>query len=208
MDGLYTSLLGIVPSRHTTDSITVTFMFYSFEVILSSPGTYHSFHFVLFWLYGLLWQQGPLFGRFSFLLAIITSGCLAEIRWSVCISKSPKRMCVSFSRTDSGLCIFHLFIWSDFLGSIPSWLPSPHRHIEFYTLFSLIYCIHLLYDPLDQKLFFLLTNSRCSLLVLIRWFACISNIFMRLILSDVFWFVYIPFWWNGQILISCTIYWE
>ena len=46
---------------------------------------------------------------FSFLY-IIRSGRLAEIRWSIWMSKSHRCLCVSFSRTDSGLCIYHLFV--------------------------------------------------------------------------------------------------
>ena len=41
-------------------------------------------------------------------------GRLAKIWWSVCISKSQCTLCVSFSRTDSGLCIYHLSPWSNF----------------------------------------------------------------------------------------------
>ena len=41
------------------------------------------------------------------------SGRLAEIRWSVCILKPHRIMCISFSRTDSGLCIYHMFVWSN-----------------------------------------------------------------------------------------------
>ena len=48
------------------------------------------------------------------LLTITRSGRLGEIRWSVWISKSEKILCVSFSWTDSGLCIYHLFVWLDF----------------------------------------------------------------------------------------------
>ena len=48
-----------------------------------------------------------------FLLSITRSDCLAEIRWCVCISKSQRISHVSFSRTDSGMCIYHLFIWSN-----------------------------------------------------------------------------------------------
>ena len=44
-----------------------------------------------------------LFFFFFFALTITRSGCLAEIRWSDCISKSQRILCVSFSRTDSGL---------------------------------------------------------------------------------------------------------
>ena len=52
--------------------------------------------------------------NFLFLLIIIRSGCLTEIRWFVCISKSQRSLCVSFSRTDSGLCEYHLFILLNF----------------------------------------------------------------------------------------------
>ena len=49
-----------------------------------------------------------------FLLIITRSGRLADIRWSVCISKSQRSLCVSFSWTDSGLCIYHSFELSNF----------------------------------------------------------------------------------------------
>ena len=42
------------------------------------------------------------------------SGRLAEIRWSIWISKSHRNLCMSFSRTDSWLCIYHLYICSNF----------------------------------------------------------------------------------------------
>ena len=48
-----------------------------------------------------------------FLLIIIRSGLLAEIWWSVCMSKSHRSLCVSFSWTGAGLCIYHLLIWSN-----------------------------------------------------------------------------------------------
>ena len=41
------------------------------------------------------------------------SGRLGEIWWSVWISKSQRSLCVSFSRTAAGLCIYHLFVWSN-----------------------------------------------------------------------------------------------
>ena len=40
------------------------------------------------------------------------SGLLAGIRWSVCMLKSHRSLCESFSRTGVGLCIYHLFVWS------------------------------------------------------------------------------------------------
>ena len=41
---------------------------------------------------------------------IIRSGLLAEIRWSVCMSKSHRSLCVLFSRIGAGLCIYRLFV--------------------------------------------------------------------------------------------------
>ena len=63
---------------------------------------------------------------FFFLLIIIKSGLLAKIRWSVCVSKSHRSLCVSFSRTGAGLCIYHLFVWSslNFLH-ISQWITLP-----------------------------------------------------------------------------------
>ena len=81
-----------------------------FPVLLQGLGTYLSFLFpsVLFCCQPE--RQNSLFDT-SFFLNITRSGRLAEIKWSVCISKSQRTLCVLFSRTDSGLCIYHLFIW-------------------------------------------------------------------------------------------------
>ncbi len=50
----------------------------------------------------------------SLLLILITIRIclLAEIRWSVSLSNSIG-MCVSFSTTAAGLCLYHLFVWSN-----------------------------------------------------------------------------------------------
>ena len=65
---------------------------------------------------------------FFFLSFIIRSGHLAEIRWSVCMSKSQRSLCVSFSRTDSGLCIYHFFVWSNFIFLQNSpWITLPNQ---------------------------------------------------------------------------------
>ena len=60
------------------------------------------------------------------MMMIIRSGLLAEIRWSVCMSKSHRSFCVSFSRTGAGLCIYHLLAWSNlnFLH-ISLWITLP-----------------------------------------------------------------------------------
>ena len=63
---------------------------------------------------------------FFFLQITINSGLLAEIWWSVCIWKSHRSLCVSFSRTGAGLYIYHLFVWSNlnFLH-ISQWITLP-----------------------------------------------------------------------------------
>ena len=63
------------------------------------------------------------------------------------MSKSHRSLCVSFSRTDSGLCIYHLFVWSNlnFLHN-SQWITLPAQSCQVYTLSVLICCIHLLCD--------------------------------------------------------------
>ena len=80
---------------------------------------------VLFW--GQPGQQSLQFCKFSFffffLVDYLRSGILAEIGWSVCMSKSQRSLCVSFSRTDAGLCIYHLFVWSNL--NFLQWITLP-----------------------------------------------------------------------------------
>ena len=71
----------------------------------------HSFSFIL-------WSTGTAKStilQVLFLLIIIRSGFLAEIRRSVCMSKSIRSLCVSFSWTGARLCICHLLVWSNFI---------------------------------------------------------------------------------------------
>ena len=73
---------------------------------------------------------------------IIRSGLLAEIRWSVCMSKSYWSLLVSFSRTAAGLCIYHLFVWSNLnLLPISQWITLPTQ--PFLVLYS--FCTNLLH---------------------------------------------------------------
>ena len=93
--------LDTVPKAPITIGVVVTFMFHSFFNSLARSRYLslfsHSFSFI------------PVVSRaakltvlqFFFMLIIIMSGLLAEIRWSVCMSKSYKSLCVSFSRTDA-----------------------------------------------------------------------------------------------------------
>ena len=97
-----------------TIDIIVTFMFHIFSIpkkwsrylFLFS----HSFSFTL-WSHGV--TKSTILKILAFLLIKIRSGHLAEIRWSVCISESHWSLCVAFFMTDSGLYIYHLFVWSD-----------------------------------------------------------------------------------------------
>ena len=100
-----------VPRAPITIGMNVTFMFHRFFNSQKGPGIYPSFHFLLILLCGQPGKQSPLLCKFSFLLITIRSGRLAEIRWSLCMSKSQRNLCVSFSGTGAGLCKYHLFVW-------------------------------------------------------------------------------------------------
>ena len=103
--------LGTVPKAPITIGVIVTFIFHNFFNSLARS-MYLSFFFpfpsVLFCSQP--GQQSSPFCNFSFLLLliIIRSGILAEIRWSIYMSKSHRGLWVSFSRKYAGLCIYHL----------------------------------------------------------------------------------------------------
>ena len=111
----YTNPLVTVPSAQITIGITVTFMFHSF---FSTLAKFRYLSIFLFSINFTLWSartaKSTIRQILWFLLTATWSGNLAEIRWSVCISKSQMSLCVSSSRTDSRLCIYHLFAWSNF----------------------------------------------------------------------------------------------
>ena len=73
------------------------------------------------------------------LFTIIRSG----IRWSVCMPMSQRSLCVSFSRTDAGLCIYHLLVWSNFnFLHISPWITLPTQSCL--VLYS--FCVNLLHS--------------------------------------------------------------
>ena len=99
----------------------------AFSILKQGRGTYPSFYFPSDLFCGPPGQQSRQFCKFTFfLLIIIRSGLLAGIRWSVCMLKSHRSLCVPFSRTVSGLCIYYLFVWSNlnFLH-ISQWIILP-----------------------------------------------------------------------------------
>ena len=59
-----------------------------------------------------------------FLLIIPWFGCLDVIKWFVCISKSDMILCMSFSRSNFGLHIDHMFVWANFLHN-SQWITLP-----------------------------------------------------------------------------------
>ena len=100
------------------------------------------------------------------------SGRLVEIRESVSISKSQRSLCISFSWTDSGVYIYHLFVWSNcnllhnshwiifatqtslvlysfyanLLRSLMIWLIRLYLHITFICYFVASYLFLLWYN--------------------------------------------------------------
>ena len=103
-----------MPKAPITIGVIITFMFHSFfnSLARSRYSSFFSYSFSF-----IKWSAGTakstILQVLLFLLMIIRSGLLAEIRWSVYMSKSHRSLCVLFSRTDAGLCIYHLLVWSD-----------------------------------------------------------------------------------------------
>ena len=80
---------------------------------------------------------------FFFLLIIMRSGLLTGIKWSVCMLKPHMNLCVSFSRTGAGLCIYHLFVWSNWnLLHISQWNTfSTHYYYCYYSFRIFHICV-------------------------------------------------------------------
>ena len=101
-----------LPKAPIPIGIIVTFMFHSFFNSLARSRYLslfsHSFSFILWSAETANLTILQIFFLFFLLLIIIRSGLLAEMRWSVCMSKSHGSLCVSFSRTGARLCIYHL----------------------------------------------------------------------------------------------------
>ena len=97
-----------------TIGIIVTFLFQSFFNPLVSWRYLsifsNSFSFIR-WSIGT--AKSTILQNLFSLLIIIRSVLLAEIWWSVCMSKLHRSLCVSFSRTGARLCICHLFVRSN-----------------------------------------------------------------------------------------------
>ena len=109
----FSNPLVTVPNAPITIGIIVTCMFHSFCNSLARS-TYlsffsHSFRFIL-------WAAGTAKSRILQVLFFYWL-LLSLVFWprlgDPCVCQSHIGVCVSFSRTDAGLCIYHLFVWSN-----------------------------------------------------------------------------------------------
>ena len=96
------------------------------------------------------------------------SGLLAGIRWSVCMLKSHRSLCESFSRTGAGLCIYHLFVWSNWnFLHISQWINLPTQScLDLYS-----FCANLLHSLIMWLIFSSLSPHSLHLL-----FCCVLSI--------------------------------
>ena len=110
-----TIFLMILSSAPFTTGITVASMFNHFFQFLSQEQVL-IFLLAFFQFYSVICRDSKVNNMVGslLLLTIIRTGRLAEVGWSVCLWKSQKSFCVSFSITDSGLYINHLFVWWNF----------------------------------------------------------------------------------------------
>ena len=103
-----------VSNAPITIGIIVTCMFHIFFSSLSKVEVLILL-FTFFQFYSVVSQDRKVdyFASSPFLLIIIKSGLLVGIRWFVCMWKSHRSLCVAFSRTGTGLCIYHLLVCSN-----------------------------------------------------------------------------------------------
>ena len=181
---LFNNPLVIVPKAPITIGTIVTFMFHSFfysltrsrylsffshsiSVILCSAGTAKSTILQILFLF-----------FFFFLLIFLRSGLLAWIKWSVCMLKSLRSLCVSFSRTGVGLCIYHFLVWSNFnFLHISKWITLPtlscHALYSFCANFLHSLIMWLIVSSLSPKSLHLLFSCILSIFAL-KWFVLMA----------------------------------
>ena len=158
-----------VPNAPITSGTIVTFMFHSFFNYLARS-RYLSFFSLSFRF--ILWSAGTaksaILQILFLLLIIMRSGLLAGIRWSVCMLKSHRSLCESFSRTGTGLCIYHLFVWLNWnFLHISQWINLPTQSCL--VLYS--FCANLLHSLIMGLIVSSLSSHSLHLL-----FCCILSI--------------------------------
>ena len=104
----FSNPLVTVPNAPITIGIIVTCMFHSFFNSLARSRYLsffsHSFSFILWWART---AKLTILQILFFLLIIIKSGLLAEIRWSMCMSKPHRSVCVLGQVLDCAWWDFH-----------------------------------------------------------------------------------------------------
>ena len=114
---------------------------------------------------------------FFCLLTITRSGRLAEIRWSVYISKSQRSFPVSFFRTDSRVCIYHEFFRPNFnFLHYFQWTNFPTHSCQV----SYSFCVNLLHSLIIRFVVSSLSRQNLHLI-----FCCVLSIF------GLVWFLYL-----------------
>ena len=112
---LFSNPLVTVPNTPITIGIIVTCMFHSFfNSLARSRYLFFFSHTFSFILWSARTSKSTILQVLFFLLIIIKSGFLTGIRWSVCMSKSPRSLCVSFSRTGTPWEFFTSALAADF----------------------------------------------------------------------------------------------
>ena len=168
----------VSPSLSCSTVFSIPFQFYS---VIRQDSNVHNFSCSLFFFFFLL-------------LIIIGSGCLAEIRWSVCMLKSHRCLCVSFSRTTAGLYSYHLFLWSN--------LDFLHNYYYYYYYYFITsFSLRSFYWPLSgskPRLSKTLLNIRVDLGCAMFW---VLAIFFQISSSSSL-FDILP---SAQIIICMTI---
>ena len=103
-----------VPKAPITIGTIVTFIFQSFFNSLARS-RYLSFfiHSFIFTLWSSGTAKSTILQILLLLLIITRSGSPAETKRSACMSKSHWSLCVPSSWTGAGLCLYHLFVWSN-----------------------------------------------------------------------------------------------
>ena len=158
-----------VPKAPITIGIIVTLMFHSFFLFPSKVEVL-IFLFIFFQFYSVFSRDSKVnnFANALFFLLIISrSGLLVEIRWSVCMSKPHRSLCVSFSWAYAGLCIYYLFVWSNFnFLHTSQWTTLPTQSCLVLCSFIIIIIIiqhRMFYDSIIKEklsvyLFFYLSH--------------------------------------------------
>ena len=137
-----------------------------FSIPYQSPGAYSSFHVLSVLFCDQPGQQSPQFCKYFFVFVDYYKFCFSDSLYV----KAHWTLCVSFSRTDAGLCIYHLFVWSNFLH-ISQWISlSTQSRLVLY-----FFCANLLHS-----LMWMMASSLSQHSLYICYFAA-SNLFLALI---------------------------